>query len=305
LIDKTGTLTLGKPIVTDIVSLNGLDENTLLTYAASADRFSEHPLADALRRSAQERGLALYDVTNFESITGQGVRATLDGKVITVGRHALTKNSTSHLHAQTLESHGKTVIYITVDNSLAGLIAASDTLRSEVPDALQRTKRLGIQKIELLTGDNEQVAAAMGNALGIAYRAGLLPEDKIRIVQEYQAQGHTVLMVGDGINDAPALAQADIGIAMGTAGTDIAIEVAHITLMREDWNLIPQVISAAQRTMRVVKGNLGFTAAYNLIGLALAAFGFLPPIFAAALQSIPDLGILGNSARLLRQKESL
>ena len=138
--------------------------------------------------------------------------------------------------------------------------------------------------------------------MDISYRAGLLPEDKIRIVKEYQAQGHIVLMVGDGINDAPALAQADIGIAMGTAGTDIAIEAAHITLLREDWMLIPGLLKTAQRTMRVVKGNLGFTAAYNIIGLTLAAFGFLPPMLAAALQSIPDLGILGNSARLLKSK---
>ena len=128
-----------------------------------------------------------------------------------------------------------------------------------------------------------------------------MPEDKINIVKEYQSQGHIVVMVGDGINDAPALAQADVGIAMKT-GTDVAIEAAHITLLREDWNLIPKVISTAKRTMRVVKGNLGFTAAYNIIGLTLAAFGFLPPMLAAALQSIPDLGILGNSARLLKQQ---
>ena len=166
----------------------------------------------------------------------------------------------------------------------------------------RRQDNLASQKIELLTGDNERVASSVGNRLDISYRAGLLPEDKIRIVKEYQAQGHIVVMVGDGINDAPALAQADVGIAMGKAGTDIAIEAAHITLMREDWMLIPGLLKTAQRTMRVVKGNLGFTAAYNIIGLTLAAFGFLPPMLAAALQSIPDLGILGNSARLLKSK---
>jgi Cu+-exporting ATPase len=301
LIDKTGTLTLGKPNITDIISLNGMDENTLLAYAASADRYSEHPLADALRRSAHERDLQIEEAANFESLAGMGVRAKVNGATITVGKQSLLKDSALPSQAQTLETQGKTVLFVSKDGALAGLIAASDTLRNEVPEALQEAKRLGIKKIELLTGDNEQVAASVGNALGITYRAGLLPEDKIRVVKEYQTQGHIVVMVGDGINDAPALAQADIGIAM-KAGTDIAIEAAHITLMHEDWNLIPHVIATAKRTMRVVKGNLGFTAAYNIIGLTLAAFGFLPPMLAAALQSIPDLGILGNSARLLRQK---
>ena len=301
LIDKTGTLTLGKPIVTDVIALNGMDENTLLSYAASADHYSEHPLADALRRSAHERDLLIHDVTDFESLAGMGVRANINGAIITVGKQSLLKTFTPPSQARILEAQGKTVLFVSKGGELAGLIAASDTLRSEVPDALQAAKQLGIKKIELLTGDNEQVAASVGNALGISYRAGLLPEDKIRIVQEYQSQGHVVVMVGDGINDAPALAQANIGIAM-KAGTAIAIEAAHITLMHEDWNLIPHVLATAKRTMRVVKGNLGFTAAYNIIGLTLAAFGFLPPMLAAALQSIPDLGILGNSARLLRQK---
>jgi Cd2+/Zn2+-exporting ATPase/Cu+-exporting ATPase len=154
----------------------------------------------------------------------------------------------------------------------------------------------------MLTGDNERTAAALAAQIGIEYRANLLPEDKIAIVKEYQAKGHTVVMVGDGVNDAPALAQADVGIAMGAAGTDIAIEAAHVALMRDDWMLIPDVFQIARRTMRVVKTNIGFTAVYNLLGLSLAAFGILPPIFAAAAQSLPDLGILANSSRLLRQK---
>lgn len=304
LIDKTGTLTLGKPVVTDIIALNGMDENSLLSAAASADRYSEHPLADALRRSAHEHDLRLHEAENFESIAGMGVRANVNGSTVTVGRHSMMKDAQLPAQAEKLEAQGKTVLFVSINNSLAGLIAASDTLRSEVPEALQEAKRLGIKKIELLTGDNEQTASSVGNSLGISFRAGLLPEDKIRIVKEYQSQGHIVVMVGDGINDAPALAQANVGIAMGGAGTDIAIEAAHITLMHEDWALIPHVIATARRTMRVVKGNLGFTAAYNIIGLTLAAFGFLPPMLAAALQSIPDLGILGNSARLLRQKEN-
>jgi Cd2+/Zn2+-exporting ATPase/Cu+-exporting ATPase len=164
-------------------------------------------------------------------------------------------------------------------------------------------KNLGFKDIEVITGDNLPTARAIGEHLGISYQANCSPADKIQIVKDYQKQGHTVVMVGDGVNDAPALAQADIGIAMGAAGSDVAIQAAHIALLGETWDLVPQVIEIARRTMRVVKVNIAFTAVYNLVGLTLAALGLLPPIFAAAAQSIPDLGILLNSARLLRQKE--
>lgn len=304
LIDKTGTLTLGKPQVTDIVPLDGRDSSAVLAAAASAERYSEHPLAEAVRGAARTRGLTLAEVTGFESLTGLGVRAKVNGTVVTVGRRSILEGVNLPLEAETLEAQGKTVLFVSINGELVGLIAAADTLRNEVPDALAKTRELGIHKIELLTGDNERTAAALGSVLGIAHRANLLPEDKIRIVKEYQAQGHVVVMVGDGVNDAPALAQADVGIAMGAAGAEIAIEAAHIALMREDWSLVPQVLATAKRTMRVVKGNLGFTAAYNVIGLLLAAFGFLPPMLAAALQSLPDLGVLGNSARLMGDKKS-
>jgi Cu+-exporting ATPase len=154
----------------------------------------------------------------------------------------------------------------------------------------------------MLTGDNARVAAAIAAPLGIDYRADLLPEQKIAIVKDYQARGHIVVMIGDGVNDAPSLAQAHVGIAMGAAGTDVAIEAAHVALMRDDWTLVPEVFRIARRTMGVVTMNLGFTTVYNVVGLSLAALGFLPPVVAAAAQSLPDLGILGNSARLLRQK---
>jgi Cd2+/Zn2+-exporting ATPase/Cu+-exporting ATPase len=170
-----------------------------------------------------------------------------------------------------------------------------------VPAALDDTRGLGIKHIELLTGDNERTAAALAEELGIPYRANLLPEDKIAAVREYQNQGRTVVMIGDGVNDAPALAQADIGIAMGAAGTDVAIEAAHVALMRDDWMMVPDVLRIAQRTMGVVRMNLAFTAVYNVAGLILAASGVLPPILAAAAQSLPDLGILANSSRLLRE----
>jgi Cd2+/Zn2+-exporting ATPase/Cu+-exporting ATPase len=162
-------------------------------------------------------------------------------------------------------------------------------------------RRLGVTRIELLTGDNERVAAAVAAELGVDYRANLLPEDKIAVVREEQAKGHVVVMVGDGVNDAPALAQANVGIAMGVAGTPVAIEAAHVALMREDWSLIPELFRIARRTMRIVKLNIAFTAVYNLVGLSLAALGILPPALAAAAQSLPDIGIMANSSRLLRQ----
>lgn len=168
--------------------------------------------------------------------------------------------------------------------------------------ALAQVRELGVKRIELLTGDNERTAKTLAGQLGISYRANLLPEDKIAIVKEYQAKGLRVVMVGDGVNDAPALAQADVGIAMGAAGTSVAMEAAHVVLMREDWMLIPDTFRIAKRTMRVVKMNIAFTCVYNLIGLSLAAVGILPPLFAAAAQSLPDLGILANSSRLLRQR---
>jgi len=204
--------------------------------------------------------------------------------------------------AAALEAQGKTLMYVVVDGKLAGMLAAEDTQRREVPQSMQALRALGLRRIELLTGDNPRTAAALAGQIGIGYRAGLLPQDKIAIVQEYQSHGHTVIMVGDGVNDAPSLAQADVGIAMGAAGSDVATEAAHIALMRDDWSLVPEVVRIARRTMRVVKMNIWFTMIYNVIGLSLAAFGLLPPVFAAALQSIPDLGILANSSRLLRQK---
>jgi Cd2+/Zn2+-exporting ATPase/Cu+-exporting ATPase len=199
-----------------------------------------------------------------------------------------------------LEAQGKTILYVACDDKPAGLLAAADTLRQEVPEALAEMGRLGVRRIELLTGDNERTAALFAERLGLQYRANLLPEDKIAIVKEYQVKGHVVVMVGDGVNDAPALAQADVGVAMGAAGSDIAIEAAHIALMREDWTLVPELFLISRRTMGVVKLNLAFTAFYNLAGMSLAAAGMLPVALAAALQSLPDLGILGNSSRLLR-----
>jgi Cd2+/Zn2+-exporting ATPase/Cu+-exporting ATPase len=302
LVDKTGTLTLGQPQVTDVVSLNGLSRIEVLGLAASAERYSEHPLAEAIRILARDEKILLSEPEKFEAVPGYGVQGIINSQHVRVGNRRMVPSAASLPVAADLEAQGKTLLFLECDGQLVGVFAAADTLRSEVPTALAEVRSLGIRHIELLTGDNERTAFALAGKLGVSYRADLLPEDKIDVVREYQAKGHTVVMVGDGVNDAPALAQADVGIAMGAAGADVAIEAAHIALMREDWNLVPELMKIAQRTMRVVKMNLGFTTVYNVVGLSLAAFGILPPVLAAAAQSLPDVGIMGNSARLLKQK---
>jgi Cd2+/Zn2+-exporting ATPase/Cu+-exporting ATPase len=322
LIDKTGTLTLGKPQITDIVPLNTggkhhVNDQTIqqvlrdsqariLALAASAERYSEHPLAEAVRTAAAQRALPIQEVDEFEAIPGMGVKARLNGSTVTVGSQKLIERSTGQAldfsAISQLQAQGKSLLYVALDQSPIGVLAASDTLRPDVQQAIQAARAMGLEHIELLTGDNQHSAATLADELDIPYRAELLPEDKISIVKDYQADGHTVIMVGDGVNDAPALAQADVGIAMGAARHGIAMEAAHIILMREDWGLIPDVMRIAQRTTRVVKGNILFTLIYNTVGLTLAALGYLPPILAAAAQSIPDLAILVNSSRLLRQK---
>jgi Cu+-exporting ATPase len=302
LLDKTGTLTLGRPQITDILPTNSLSADDLLALAASAERYSEHPLAEAVRAAARRRGLPLADPERFEAEAGLGVQAQVNGHAVRVGSRRMLGMVETTAGFDHLEAQGKTLLFVVCDSRLVGALAAADTLRSEVPAALAAVRGLGVRHVELLTGDNERTAAALAGEIRSSYRANLLPEDKIAVVKEYQAQGHTVVMVGDGVNDAPALAQADVGIAMGAAGTDVAVEAAHVALMRDDWTLVPEVFRIARRTMRVVKLNIGFTAVYNLVGLSLAALGFLPPILAAAAQSLPDLGILANSSRLLRQK---
>jgi len=299
LIDKTGTLTLGQPQISEIIPLNGLDEDDLLMLAASAEKYSEHPLAEAVRNAAADRGLSIVEPSNFKAVPGMGIRADVNAVTVAIGNRQFVR-AQNVPEAVAPETQGKTLLYVAEDDAIGGILAISDTLRDEVPEALDKVLKMGIHRIELLTGDNERSAAALANQLGLEYQAELMPEDKIAIVQSYQRQGHMVLMVGDGVNDAPALAQADVGVAMGVAGSDVALEAAHVALMRDDWRLVPELLKISQRTMGVVRLNLGFTAVYNVLGLTLAAAGILPPVLAAAAQSLPDLGILANSARLLR-----
>lgn len=302
LLDKTGTLTFGKPTIADVIPLNGCTREELLKLAGSAEYYSEHPLGKAIVTAAQREHISLVKPQNFRSLTGNGVTAEINTKNITVGNERLLKNDKKiDNKISELKSGGNTVITVQQDEELIGLLTARDTERQEAGAAIERIKEFGFSHIELLTGDNTATAKDLAGRLGIAYRAELLPEHKIEIVKEFQSQGKTVVMIGDGVNDAPALARADVGIAMGTTGTDVAIETADIILLRDDWTLIPSLFESVQKTMTVIRWNFGFTTAYNIAGLSLAAFGILPPILAAAAQSLPDIGIMANSSRLLKQ----
>ena len=238
---------------------------------------------------------------------GTGVRAVVNGKAVFVGkasqnRARLLPRTCSH-RARGLENRGASLIFVTCG---WGAGRVHDCRRHHASGDSGRCSRgcarRGLERLELLTGDHAGSAEDLAGGLGIEYRADLLPEDKIRAVEEYQAAGRIVAMVGDGINDAPALKKADVGIAMGAAGSEIALEAADLALMTDNWLLVPAAFQLARRTMRVVHANLLFTAAYNLVGILLAAFGLLPPILAAAAQSLPDIGVLANSSRLLRWK---
>ncbi len=302
LIDKTGTLTLGKPSITEIVPLDDYRADDLLSLAAAVERYSEHPLAAAVTSAAIERGLEIEDPEDFEVIPGQGAQAVVSGSLVRIGNQRLIEQAQdSYLRAA---EDGHTLLWIEREGKLLGYLKSADRLREDVPEAIEALRLKGLERIELITGDRDAVARSIAAELGIEYQADLLPEEKLSIVEQYQSSGATVAMIGDGINDAPALAKADVGFAMGAAGTDIAIEAAHITIMRDDWGLIPELFELADRTMGVVRMNLVFTGIYNFAGILLAALGIIPPILAAAAQSLPDLGILANSSRLLRSKSN-
>lgn len=301
LLDKTGTLTFGRPEISEVIPMNGCSAEELLAVAASAEQYSEHPLGNAVTSAARARSISLRKPDRFEELTGNGVKADIDGKTILVGNERLIEaDESTRQKMATIKEAGATVITVQRDGTLLGLLAAKDSERDEIDEALDRLRSLGFDHIDLLTGDNKVTAQTLAERLDVDYQAELLPEDKIEVAKRYQAEGHTVVMVGDGINDAPALAQADVGIAMGTTGTDVALETADIALMRDDWTLIPDLITSAHQSMRIIKWNFAFTTLYNFAGLSLAAFGFLPPVVAAAAQSLPDVGILLNSSRLLK-----
>ncbi len=302
LIDKTGTLTLGQPVIVEVLATGDLDDRQILRLAASVERRSEHPLAQAVLRAADAWEVTPAEVRQFQVQAGSGVSGVVeDIRVRVSGSRDLLAEALPEA-ASELKARGLTLLLVWAEERLVGVLGATDQLRPEVPQTMEWLRNRRKLHVEVLSGDHEKAVAPLAQELGVQHRAELLPEEKIEIVRQFQAEGRQVAMIGDGINDAPALAQADVGIAMGAAGTDMALEAAHIALMRDDWTLVREAFELADRTMGVVRSNLLFAGIYNIVGIGLAAVGLLPPVWAAAAQSVPDLGILGNSSRLLRAK---
>ena len=312
-VDKTGTLTEGKPRVTAIVPAGGRTEAEILPLAASLERSSEHPLAAAIVLAAKERGLTIGEPADFASITGKGVTGTVDGKAVALGNAALMADLGIALgdlaqQADVLRSDGATALYLAIDKQPAGVIAVADPIKATTPAALDSLRAAGI-RIVMLTGDNKTTAEAVAHKLGIAeVEADVLPQDKHRIIRSLTAEGRVVAMAGDGVNDAPALAEAAVGIAMGT-GTEVAIQSAGITLVKGDLAGIARAIVLSRATMRNIRQNLVFAFAYNAIGVPVAAgvlypaFGILlSPIVGALAMSLSSVSVIANALRLRRLK---
>ena len=304
--DKTGTLTRGEPAVTDVVPFANVERQEILRLAAAIEAGSEHPLGEAIVRAARVDGLELPELTDFKAIPGHGIQGTADGRQLLLGNRRLFRERSIAIAPceaamQALESDGKTAMLLGVDGQLAGIIAVADTLKPEARDALAELRAEGI-KVVMLTGDNERTAAAIGRALGIDnVIAEVLPADKAKVIEGLRATKQVVAMVGDGVNDAPALATADIGIAIGS-GSDVAKETGGIILIRDNVGDVVTAIRLSRLTLRKIKQNLFWAFVYNAIGIPIAALGFLNPIIAAAAMALSSLSVIANSALLKRAR---
>jgi Cu+-exporting ATPase len=310
-VDKTGTLTEGKPRVIAVSPADGFDENTILSLAASLERYSEHPLAAAIVGSAKDRGLEIKDVNDFGSLTGKGISGKVGQRQVAVGNAALLKNlrvGDVNLDARTdaQRRQGATAIFVAIDGQLGGVVAVADPIKVTTAAALARLRQNAI-RIVMLTGDNRITAQAVAGKLGIAdVEAEILPEQKDAIVRRLRSEGHTVAMAGDGINDAPALAEADVGVAMGT-GTDVAMQSAGVTLVKGDLAGLARARALSRATMRNIRQNLLFAFIYNVIGVPIAAgalyplFGLtLSPAISAAAMALSSVSVVANALRLRR-----
>jgi len=308
-VDKTGTLTVGKPAVSAVLCGDGWSEETLLRLAASLERASEHPLSAAIVSHARGRNVSLTDVDGFESITGKGVRGSVDGRDVAIGNAAMMKMLSADPgglagDADTRRDSGETAMFVAVDGAVAGVISVADPIKDSTPDAIAELHREGVA-IVMLTGDNERTARSVAERLGLdRVMADVLPEQKLEVVRRLQQEGRIVAMAGDGVNDAPALAQADVGIAMGT-GTDVAMESAAVTLVKGDLRGIAAARKLSHATMANIRQNLVFAFGYNSLGIPIAAgalypvFGLLlSPMIAAAAMSFSSVSVIGNALRL-------
>jgi len=311
--DKTGTLTKGEPEVTDIIAVNGVSEEDILKYAACAEKNSEHPLAEAIIKRAEEKEIKLLDPEQFNAIEGHGIEASINGKEILLGNAKLMRDRQIEIEnletkAEDLAQDGKTPIYISLSGKAAGLIGVADTLKESSVHAVNKLRNMGL-KVVMLTGDNRKTAEAIARKAGIDdVLPEVLPEDKVHEIKKLQSGGRRVAMVGDGINDAPALAQADIGIAIGS-GTDVAMEASDITLIKGDLSGVVSAIELSKKTIRIIKQNLFWAFFYNTAGIPIAAGALYPffgillnPIFASLAMAFSSVSVVSNSLRLRRIK---
>jgi Cu+-exporting ATPase len=306
-VDKTGTITIGDPVVTDIKGFESHDDKKILSCAASIERYSEHPLAKAIMKKARSLNLDILSPEHYRVVPGMGIEAVIDGKKMYLGSKEMILTSNIKIsdeverYIKEKEEEGKTVLILSHDDTVCGVISVADVVREGSIEAINSLKDLGFNPPIMLTGDNPKAAKAIASSVGISdVRAGLLPEDKLRIIQELSHKGKRVLMIGDGINDAPALAQADVGIVMGAIGSDAAIEASDVALMRDEWQQIPEAIKIGKKTFRVIKENLAIGIIFNLIGISLASSGILSPAMAAVAHVVPDVLVFINSSRLLK-----
>ncbi len=306
--DKTGTLTFGEPRLVEVLPLDGVAPRELLHLAAVAEKFSEHPLGRAVLRAAGDEGLAVHDPEEFEALPGMGVRARVDGSEVLLGQRRLFAEQGIHVHQEaetqlaSLVSQGRTVLLAGRDSKVLGTLVLEDGLRPEARETLSSFKDLGLRTI-LVTGDNEATGERIARELGIGeVHAEVLPHQKVEIVRRLQADGRRVAFVGDGVNDGPALAAADVGVAMGLAGTDVAIETAEIALLSDDLSKLPHLLLLSRRAIRAIQQNLVFSLAVLALAVALTFIGILTPVTGALLHELSSLPVIANSARLIGLK---
>ena len=309
--DKTGTLTHGKPVVQNIICLNGLRHDELLTLAASAERFSEHPIGRSIVQALETKHIPLLEPDEFNVLPGYGVTAKIGENRLVLGNRALLNEHGVRweeevaTRVQELEAQGHTVIPVAINGDMAGLIALADTARPEAKAAIADLKRLGVREVIMITGDNPRTAQRIAAELGIdRVFAEVLPQDKLRIVRELQAEGKKVMFAGDGVNDAPALAAAEIGVAMGMAGTDVAMETAPVGLMADEIERLPQIIDLSRKSLGVIVQNVAFSMSMNVLSVLLGGFGVIGPVIGALMHEFSALPVLANSARLINYRRS-